>query len=37
MTEEELLKKHESRWVNEGFLSREHDEIRKKLGILSRD
>jgi len=32
MTEEELLKEYEDRWINEGFLSREHEEIRKASG-----
>lgn len=32
MTEKELLKEYEERWVNEGFLSREHEEMRKKAG-----
>jgi DNA helicase-2/ATP-dependent DNA helicase PcrA len=30
--EEELLKEYEDRWINEGFLSREHEEMRKKGG-----
>jgi DNA helicase-2/ATP-dependent DNA helicase PcrA len=30
--EEELLKEYEERWVNEGFLSREHEEMRKEAG-----
>jgi DNA helicase-2/ATP-dependent DNA helicase PcrA len=30
--EKELLKEYESLWVNEGFLSREHEELRKKAG-----
>lgn len=29
---EDVLKDYESRWVNEGFLSREHEEMRKKAG-----
>ncbi len=32
MTEKELLKEYEDRWINEGFLSREHEEMRKKAG-----
>jgi len=32
VTEKELLKAYEERWVNEGFLSREHEEMRKKAG-----
>ena len=30
--ERELLREYESLWVNEGFLSREHEELRKKAG-----
>ena len=30
--EKELLEDYESLWVNEGFLSREHEELRKKAG-----
>jgi len=30
--EKELLEEYESLWVNEGFLSREHEELRKKAG-----
>jgi DNA helicase-2/ATP-dependent DNA helicase PcrA len=30
--EKELLKEYEDLWVNEGFLSREHEELRKKAG-----
>lgn len=30
--EEELIKEYLSRWINEGFLSREHEEMRKKAG-----
>jgi DNA helicase-2/ATP-dependent DNA helicase PcrA len=30
--EKDLLKEYESLWVNEGFLSREHEELRKKAG-----
>ncbi|MEW5900586.1 MAG: ATP-dependent DNA helicase [Acidobacteriota bacterium] len=30
--EEEFLAEYESLWVNEGFLSREHEELRKKAG-----
>jgi DNA helicase-2/ATP-dependent DNA helicase PcrA len=33
--EKELLKEYESLWVNEGFLSREHEELRKKAGRLA--
>jgi len=29
---EELLDAYEDRWINEGFLSREHEEMRKKAG-----
>jgi DNA helicase-2/ATP-dependent DNA helicase PcrA len=32
MDETELVKEYEKRWVNEGFLSREHEEMRKKAG-----
>lgn len=32
LTEKELLQAYEERWVNEGFLSREHEEMRKKAG-----
>ncbi|MFQ6037502.1 MAG: 3'-5' exonuclease, partial [Candidatus Aminicenantales bacterium] len=32
MTEEELLRAFAERWVNEGFLSREHEEMRRKAG-----
>jgi DNA helicase-2/ATP-dependent DNA helicase PcrA len=32
VTENELLQAYEERWVNEGFLSREHEEMRKKAG-----
>jgi DNA helicase-2/ATP-dependent DNA helicase PcrA len=32
VTEKELLQAYEERWVNEGFLSREHEEMRKKVG-----
>ncbi len=32
VTEKELLEAYEERWVNEGFLSREHEEMRKKAG-----
>ena len=32
VTEQELLKAFQERWVNEGFLSREHEEMRKKAG-----
>ncbi len=32
LSEEELLKEYENRWINEGFLSREHEEMRKKAG-----
>ena len=30
--EKEILAEYESLWVNEGFLSREHEELRKKAG-----
>ena len=33
--EEEILKDYESLWVNEGFLSREHEELRKQAGRLA--
>jgi DNA helicase-2/ATP-dependent DNA helicase PcrA len=32
ITEKDLLQAYEERWVNEGFLSREHEEMRKKEG-----
>jgi DNA helicase-2/ATP-dependent DNA helicase PcrA len=32
VTEKELLENYEGLWVNEGFLSREHEELRKKAG-----
>lgn len=32
MAEDELLKEYEKRWINEGFLSREHEEMRRKAG-----
>jgi len=32
ITEEKFLKEYEDRWINEGFLSREHEEMRKKTG-----
>ncbi len=32
MSEAGLIKAYEERWVNEGFLSREHEEMRKKAG-----
>ncbi len=32
LSEEKLLDAFEERWVNEGFLSREHEEMRKKAG-----
>jgi DNA helicase-2/ATP-dependent DNA helicase PcrA len=32
VTEKELLEAYEERWVNEGFLSREHEEMRKQAG-----
>lgn len=32
MSEEALLEEYERRWINEGFLSREHEEMRKKAG-----
>jgi DNA helicase-2/ATP-dependent DNA helicase PcrA len=33
--EKELLMNYESLWINEGFLSREHEELRKKAGRLA--
>jgi len=35
LKEKELLKEYENCWVNEGFLSREHEEMRKKVGKKS--
>jgi len=32
LSEKELLEAYEERWINEGFLSREHEEMRKKAG-----
>ena len=32
ITEEALIKEYENRWINEGFLSREHEEMRKRAG-----
>jgi len=32
MSENDLLQAYEERWVNDGFLSREHEEMRKKVG-----
>ena len=32
MRREDLVKEYEKRWINEGFLSREHEEMRKKAG-----
>ncbi len=32
VSEEELMKAYEERWVNEGFLSREHEDMRKRAG-----
>ena len=32
LTEKEFLNVYEDRWINEGFLSREHEEMRKKAG-----
>jgi len=32
MSENDLLRAYEDRWVNEGFLSREHEEMRRKAG-----
>ena len=32
ITEKELIKEFENQWINEGFLSREHEEMRKKAG-----
>jgi DNA helicase-2/ATP-dependent DNA helicase PcrA len=33
MSESDLLRAYGDRWVNEGFLSREHEEMRKKAGV----
>jgi DNA helicase-2/ATP-dependent DNA helicase PcrA len=35
VTESQLLEDYESLWINEGFLSREHEELRKKAGRLA--
>jgi DNA helicase-2/ATP-dependent DNA helicase PcrA len=35
MSEDEFLKVYETNWVNEGFLSREHEELRKTAGALA--
>ncbi|MFP4081802.1 MAG: ATP-dependent helicase [Candidatus Aminicenantes bacterium] len=32
IAEDDVLREYEKRWVNEGFLSREHEEMRKKAG-----
>ncbi len=32
ITEKELIAEYKKRWINEGFLSREHEEMRKKAG-----
>ncbi len=32
MSEKDLLSAYEDRWINEGFLSREHEEMKKKAG-----
>jgi len=32
ISEDELLQEYEKRWLNEGYLSREHEEMRKKAG-----
>jgi len=32
ISEDELYKEYEKRWINEGFLSREHEDMRKKEG-----
>ncbi len=32
ITEKGLIKEFENQWINEGFLSREHEEMRKKAG-----
>jgi len=32
ITEKEFLREYENLWVNEGYLSREHEEMRKKAG-----
>jgi DNA helicase-2/ATP-dependent DNA helicase PcrA len=35
MPEDSLIQAYEERWVNEGFLSREHEEMRKKTGEMA--
>ncbi len=35
ISQEELLQEYEKRWINEGYLSREHEEMRKKAGELA--
>ncbi|MFC2169168.1 ATP-dependent helicase [Acidobacteriota bacterium] len=32
LSEIDILREYEKRWINEGFLSREHEEMRKKAG-----
>ncbi len=32
LSQRELLREYDKRWINEGFLSREHEETRKKAG-----
>lgn len=32
LTEEQLIKEYSRRWINEGFLSREHEEMKKEAG-----
>jgi DNA helicase-2/ATP-dependent DNA helicase PcrA len=32
LSQKELLREYDRRWINEGFLSREHEETRKKAG-----
>jgi len=32
ISEEELIQEYLNKWINEGFLSREHEEMRKKAG-----
>lgn len=32
LTEQELIEKYNSRWINEGYLSREHEEMKKSTG-----
>jgi len=35
LSEEEFIEEYEKNWVNEGFLSREHEELRKAAGELA--